>query len=99
MSNIVPTTYSGQDTNGTLSSPLVPPIVFSGIAGKGLNQINVRMTTDHADLKVGMDGAVIVSYRPGEQGEIEVQVWQTSNLHRQLRSEERRVGEEGRSRW
>jgi hypothetical protein len=33
-----------------------------------------------------MDGAVVPSVMPGDQGEIEIQVWQTSTLHRDLLS-------------
>jgi len=81
MNNVIPVTYSGQDTNGSFQHPLTGTIILSGIAGKGLNELHVRMATDHASLKVGMDGAVVISYIPGEQGEIEIQVWQVSELH------------------
>jgi len=77
-------TYSGLDTNGSISSPLFDTIQISGIAGLGLAEAMVRMTVPHAVLQSGMDGAVVPSYVPGEQGEIELQVWQTSSLHAAL---------------
>jgi hypothetical protein len=84
MPAFIPVTYSGLDTSATFAHPLIPDIIISGIAGQGLNQATVRMATDHSVLKVGMDGAVIISYVPGEQGEVELQVWQTSSIHFEL---------------
>jgi|SRR6185437_1472870 len=83
MSNIL-STYSGRDTNIAITHPLFTPIQAAGIASLGLNQATIRMTQDQASLKVGMDGAVVPSVIPGDQGEIELQVWQTSTLHQLL---------------
>lgn len=84
MANIL-TTYSGKDVNGSIINAFAgASIQMAGIAELGVAQITVRMTTDHSSLQVGMDGAVVPSYIPGEQGEIEIQVWQTSTIHQQL---------------
>lgn len=83
MSNIL-TTYSAKDLNFSLISPLGANIMAAGVDEKGFNEIVVRMTTDQTVMKVGADGAVIPSAIPGDQGEIEFQVWQTSTLQQQL---------------
>lgn len=77
-------TYSGKDVNVSLFSPLTGLIQAAGIAEMGLAQISIRMTTAQSVLQVGMDGAVVPSVIPGDQGEIELQVWQTSTLQEQL---------------
>jgi hypothetical protein len=83
MSNIL-TTYSAKDLNMTFTHPLIGTIQAAGVDSKGIAQINVRMTTAQSVLQVGMDGAVVPSVVPGDQGEVEIQVWQTSTLHQQL---------------
>lgn len=77
-------TYSGKDLSFSLVHPLVGPIMADGVASKGIAQASIRMTQDQAQLQVGMDGAVVPSVVPGDQGEIELQVWQTSTIHQQL---------------
>lgn len=78
------TTYSGLDWNLAITNPLFGSIQASGVLALGIQQVTVRMTVDHAELKVGMDGAVIPTWVPGNQGEIEIQVWQTSVIHHQF---------------
>lgn len=78
------TTYSGIDTNFAFNHPISGPIVADGVSSTGLEQIIIRMATTRSLLKVGMDGAVVPSVIPGQQGEIELQVWQTSTLHKDL---------------
>lgn len=77
-------TYSGRDLNGALSSLLFGSISLAGINSQGIEKVMVRMTTDHAVTKTGMDGAVVPSYVPGESGEVEIQVWQTSTIHQEF---------------
>lgn len=84
MANVL-STYSGKDTNITLNNPLTGTVIqMSGIAEQGLAEVIIRMSVDQSSLQVGMDGAVVPSVIPGDQGEIELQVWQTSTLHQQL---------------
>jgi hypothetical protein len=59
-------------------------IQASGIAELGLGDATVRMTQDQADIKIGIDGAAVPSVVPGDQGEIDIEVFQTSTLHQQL---------------
>ena len=82
--SVVLATYSAKDLNFSLQSPIGATIIAAGVAEKGFNEIAVRMTTDQTVLKVGADGAVVPSAVPGDQGEIEMQVWQTSTLQQQL---------------
>jgi hypothetical protein len=84
MPNNVLTTYSGIDTNFSLVHPLIAAIQADGVSSKGIAQITVRMSQTQSVMQVGMDGAVVPSVIPGDQGEIELQVWQTSTLHQEL---------------
>ena len=77
-------TYSGSDVSLSFTHPLIGVIQASGVAGKGINSISIRMAVDQTSVQVGMDGAVIPSVLPGDQGEIELSVWQTSTLHKEL---------------
>lgn len=79
MSNVLGT-YSGKDVNVTIQHPYIDPIQIGGVQELGMAQLQVRMTVDQSDLQVGMDGAVVPSVRLGDQGTIEIQVWQTSTL-------------------
>lgn len=83
MSNTLQT-YSGKDVQVSITGPLSGNIGAGGIAELGLAQITVRMSVTRAVLQVAMDGAVVPSYIPGDQGEIELQVWQTSILQQAL---------------
>jgi hypothetical protein len=72
------TTYSGIDVNCTLQDAAYGTIQFGGVSQTGLASITVRMTLDHATIQGGMDGAAVPSYIPGEWGEIDIELWQTS---------------------
>lgn len=78
------TTYSGRDLNGVLANLLFGTISLAGINSQGIEKVMVRMATEHAVTKTGMDGAVVPSYVPGESGEVEIQVWQTSVIHQEF---------------
>ena len=76
--------YSGKDVNITLSNPLIAPITLAGVNALGLGRVTVRMSTNRTSVQIGMDGSPAVSAIPGENGEIELQVWQTSTTHQLL---------------
>jgi hypothetical protein len=82
MANLV--TYSGMDVNASFVHPFIGSIQAGGIASNGLQKLQIRMLTTRTTMKVGMDGAVIPSAIPGRNGEIELEVWQTSTLHQEL---------------
>lgn len=77
-------TYSGKDVNFAANLPFVGVIQAAGVAEQGLASVTIRMTVNQSVIQVGMDGAVVPSVLSGDQGEIELQVWQTSTLHQQL---------------
>jgi hypothetical protein len=79
-------TYSGRDMSFTLTSPLIGSIQATGVSGQGIASVTVRKTVIQSTMQVGMDGAVVPSVAPGDQGEIEVQIWQTSSLQKQFLS-------------
>jgi hypothetical protein len=84
MANNILATYSPKDVNVAGNFAFVGAIVAAGIAGNGLARITVTMTEPRSHVDIGMDGAVIPSAIPGNHGEVELQVWQTSTLHHQL---------------
>jgi len=77
-------TYAGISLNGAISHIYIGTIPLVGVAEQGVAQVTVRMTTTQSVMQVGMDGAVVPSVVPGDQGEIEIQVWQTSTIHQDL---------------
>jgi hypothetical protein len=77
-------TYSGLDVNFSMAHPFVGVIQASGVAQKGMRSLGVRMSIDQASIQQGIDGATVPSVLPGDQGEIELSVWQTSFLHQEL---------------
>lgn len=79
MSQALPT-YSGKDVNFTLNSPVTGAIQAGGLNETGLRQLVVRMLVDRTTMETGMDGSVAMSNVPGDMGEIEIQIWQTSPL-------------------
>lgn len=81
MSQVLGAVYSGKDSNVVLSSPLTGTITIAGVAAQGLESITITMLQDRTNLKVGMDGAVIISSMPGDQASIAIRVWQVSPLH------------------
>ena len=78
-------TYSGKDLNISYQSPF-GQFTAAGVAASGVVKAMVRMSTVRTNLKVGMDGSVAPSFIPGDNGEIEIQVFQTSPLHQLLTS-------------
>ena len=78
---LAPATISSQ---GVVSGAIFPPIQFGGISQTGLASITIRMSVDHASIQGGMDGAPVPSWTPGEWGEIDVEVWQTSTTQKQF---------------
>ena len=86
MPNAVLAVYSGKAVVGVFVHPFAPggSIQISGVAELGLERLTVRPSITQLSMKNGMDGAVVPSINPGNQGEVEVEVWQTSSLHQQL---------------
>jgi Protein of unknown function (DUF3277) len=83
-SGAVNATYSFKDLVGVLSNPVLPAPyqIVGGNIGNG--QITIRMLTQRTEHEVGTDGTVMPSYISGSNGEITIEVQQTSALHHAL---------------
>ena len=78
-------TYSAKNVNFSLQHPLAAaPIQAAGVAAKGVNSYSIRMGVEHSNLQVAADGAIVPSWTPGEWGDIEVSLYQTSTLHQEF---------------
>jgi hypothetical protein len=73
------TTYSFKDTKGSITNSEVPPFIFQGQIG--LVRITVRMTTPQSAQNVASDGTIMQSAIAGDNGTVEIEVQQTSDLH------------------
>lgn len=83
-SNPVQTTYSFKDLLGALLCPaLSTPIQLVG-GNIGNGQIVIRMLTKRTEHAVGADGTVMPTYVSGANGEVTIEVQQTSSLHHEL---------------
>lgn len=82
--SVIPVVYSGKDMNFVLVSPLTGVLAVAGVAALGVESVELEMLQERSVLKVGMDGAVIISSIPGDQARITIRVWQTSILHQGL---------------
>jgi hypothetical protein len=80
----ISTTYSFRDLSGVLNNPLLdaPYQIVGGNIGNG--QMIVRMLTQRTEHEVAADGTVMPSYIAGANGELSIEVQQTSALHHQL---------------
>jgi hypothetical protein len=74
------TTYSFKDLSGAFVHPLVGSYILGG-GNIGLGQVSITMTQDRTVQDVSSDGSVMVSYIPGDNGTISIEVQQTSDLH------------------
>jgi len=79
---LIPPTYAFSDIVGCFTHPLIGDIVFGGEMGVG--EISIEPAVDHTDQKIASDGAVMVSYKPGQNGTISIKVQQVSEMHDQL---------------
>ena len=74
------TTYSFKDLTGAFVHPLAGSYILGG-GNVGLGQITIAMTQDRTVQDVSSDGSIMVSYIPGDNGTISIEVQQTSDLH------------------
>lgn len=76
-------TYSFVDTSGVLTNPALPaPVVFAGQIGMG--SFTIIMHTERTQHDVAADGTVMPSAIAGDNGEITIEVQQTSLLNQLL---------------
>jgi len=80
----VQTTYSFKDLVGTLINPVLAadiPIVGGNI---GSGTLTIRMLTERTTHHVAADGVVMPTYKAGDNGEVTIEMQQTSSLHHAL---------------
>jgi len=79
------TTFSAKNSNFNFQHPLAAgPIQAAGVSAKGVNSYSIRMGVEHANIQVAADGGIVPSWTPGEWGDIEIALYQTSTLHQEL---------------
>ena len=78
------TTYSFLDTTGSFIHPLAGTFIFGGGVANGIGQIIVENTTERTTHDVSADGVVVVNYIAGDNGSVQIEVQQTSALHKFL---------------
>jgi hypothetical protein len=79
------TTYSFKDLTGAIASPLMGPFILAG-GTLGSGKITVEMTHEWTEQDVAVDGAVMVSASPGQNGVVTVDCQQTSAINAYLKS-------------
>ena len=75
-------TYSFKDTSGAFAHPLAGAFQFAG--QKGLNQFTITMGTEKTVQDIAGDGTVMISAVAGDNGQIAMEMQQTSALHQFL---------------
>jgi hypothetical protein len=71
--------YSFKDLSGAFAHPLAGSFIFAGQIGMG--QITITMNTEKTSHDVAADGAVMVSFISGDNGQVAIEVQQNSDLH------------------
>jgi hypothetical protein len=82
--NPVATTYSFKDLTGVLSNNLLSATIPLTGGNIGNGTITIRMLTERTSHHVGADGTVMPTYKAGDNGEITIEMQQTSSLHHAL---------------
>lgn len=77
-------TYSFKSLVGVLKNSIVGVVVPLTGGNIGLGGITIRMTTARTVQDVAADGTVMPSYLAGANGEIDIEVQETSILHKAL---------------
>jgi len=75
------TLYSFLDLSGAIAHPLVGSYVFTG---QGVGQVLVSMATVQTEHILSTDGITIVTKIKGNNGQLQIQCQQTSNIHKWL---------------
>ncbi len=78
------TTYSFKDLTGAIVSPLAGPFILAG-GNLGSGKITVTMDHEWTEQDVAVDGAVMVSASPGQNGTLEIMCQQTSSINAYLK--------------
>jgi hypothetical protein len=81
---MVGTTYSFKSLVGVLKNSIVGVVIPLTGGNIGLGGITIRMTTSRTVHDVAADGTVMPSYVAGANGEVDIEVQETSILHKAL---------------
>ena len=79
-------TYSFKSLVGVLKNSIVGVVVPLTGGNIGLGGITIRMTTARTTQDVAADGTVMPSYLAGDNGEVDIEVQQSSTLNSSLLS-------------
>lgn len=75
------TTYSFLDIVGSIHSDVIGDYVFTG---EGAGSVSISKSTERSSHDVAADGSVMVSKIAGNNGNLTIEVQQTSPLHKWL---------------
>ena len=81
---MVGVTYSFKSLVGVLKNSIVGVVIPLTGGNIGLGGITIRMTTSRTVHDVAADGTVMPSYLAGANGEVDIEVQETSILHKAL---------------
>ena len=74
------TTYSFKDLTGAINSSLAGAFILAG-GSLGSGKITVTMDHEWTEQDVAVDGAVMISASPGQNGSFEIMCQQTSSIN------------------
>jgi hypothetical protein len=77
-------TYSFKSLTGVLTNPVFGVTIPLTGGNIGIGSITIRMTTPRTTHDVAADGTVMPSYVAGDNGEVDIQVQETSAIHGDL---------------
>jgi hypothetical protein len=77
-------TYSFKSLTGVLTNPTFGVTIPLTGGNIGVGSFTIRMTMTRTTQDVAADGTVMPSYVAGDNGEVDVQVQETSAIHSQL---------------
>lgn len=75
-------TYSFQEVEVTLSHPSLGIVSTNGL---GLGSVSLSMATDKATASVAADGVTIINKIKDEHGNLDLEIQQTSEAHKDLK--------------
>lgn len=79
-------TYSFKSLTGVLTNSVFGVSIPLTGGNIGVGSFTIRMTTARTTHDVGADGTVMPSYIAGDNGEVDIQVQETSTIHSELLS-------------
>lgn len=82
----IATVYSFKDLTGSLTNPTFGVAFLLQGGNIGIGQITIVMNTERTTHDVAADGTVMPSYVAGDNGELNIEMQQTSQLHHELLS-------------